>query len=72
MSYFPLLSNPVRPNVKKGLGIYVHFIPLRQAAQAITISRALKSSSPICGPGRDRTAVQQFILGHAKTLVVNA
>lgn len=35
------------------------------------IELILTPLTPNCGPGRNRTAVQQLILGHAKILVVN-
>lgn len=56
MSYFPLLSNPVRPKF--------------QASYTLVPGNQVKTipAYELGGPGRNRTAVQQLILGHAKIL----
>ena len=64
MSYFPLLSNPVRPGCRafRNSGAGIHWLRYTAAA--------LRKISHASGPGGIRTLVQQLILGHAKILVV--
>ena len=54
MSYFPLLSNPVRPKF--------------QASSTLVPGNQVKTipAYELGGPGGIRTLVQQLILGHAK------
>jgi len=59
MSYFPLLSNPIKPKF--------------QASYTLVPGNQVKTipAYELGGPGGIRTLVQQLILGHAKISLVN-
>lgn len=69
MSYFPLLSNPIKPKHPHvfTLSICLHVEAKVHRAGRSTLTRRTYS----CGPGGIRTLVQQLILGHAKISMLN-
>ena len=82
MSYFPLLSNPIKPILKyvaesAGYTLKLFFIShtlssVTRAHFSLSRRMLLQTRYHISGPGGIRTLVQQLILGHAKILVVNS
>lgn len=81
MSYFPLLSNPIKPILKyvaesAGYTLKLFFIShtlssVTRAHFSLSRRMLLQTRYHISGPGGIRTLVQQLILGHAKISMLN-